>query len=148
MLSCLLLAPTGLCNLAQGCEARATLGFWTKPISTLKELRPLQHHSTACAELCVLIEVSLRKTQPIQGWGNKGRLPRVARCAQPWAKLQSPVGAKLPPDNQIPPPLFFKSGRVIQSIRRALGTPTSTSALSAQRSRRGRQRSHGGLSEI
>jgi hypothetical protein len=58
-------------------------------------LCPLQRRSTAGAELDVLIEVSLRKTQPIQGWGNKGRLPRVARCAQPWALRQNPVGIHL-----------------------------------------------------
>ena len=53
------------------------------------------------AELCILIELRsfFQKTQLLQSCVKLGALPRVALGAQPWAKLQNPVGIQTKSSN-------------------------------------------------
>ncbi len=75
--------PKGLRPPAQGCEARATLGFGSEGISTATRLWQSLAGSSA---------YDVGRNRVAVG-ALRGRGPRVARASQPWAGGRSPVGA-------------------------------------------------------
>jgi hypothetical protein len=105
--------PKGLCNIAQGCEERATLGNGGRSNTTLKGLRRRacghwanrrNDFDKGCDEGS---DKGARGGKHEEGTTLSGlrknpvRLPRVARSSQPWALLRNPFGIQRPARRKI-----------------------------------------------